>query len=253
MHPTTFELNEFIDGSLSQTDEAAIRGHVDDCAECRMLVTDLRELGRIAASLEPRDPPARTWTQIEGAIRSSGRAAVPADQSRDAVAGPARAGRDRSRESVWGWTLLGAAAVVVLAATVTVRLGNRTPATGSTSTAADEVPTTQSIEAELAQAEEHYQKAIKGLEQIAAAETGALDPSTAATLRQSLAVVDQAIGESRAALRAQPDSSPAQQSLLDSFKAKVSLLQNTVALINELRKGNDGEAAGIVSGLKRGT
>ena len=111
-------------------------------------------------------------------------------------------------------------------------------------------PDAQSIASELALAEGHYQKAISGLEQIANAEKGALDPRTAATLQKNLAVIDQAITESRAALQAQPNSEPAQQSLLESFKTKIALLQDTVALINEMRKGNDAGAAKIVSGLK---
>jgi len=76
------------------------------------------------------------------------------------------------------------------------------------------------------------------------------DPKTAATLQKNLAVIDQAISESRAALRAEPANEPAQESLLESFKAKMGLLQDTVALINEMRKGNDAGAARIVSGLK---
>ena len=69
-------------------------------------------------------------------------------------------------------------------------------------------------------------------------------------MQKNLAVIDQAISESRAALRAQPTSAPAQQSLLESFKAKLALLEDTVALINEMRKGNEAGAARIVSGLK---
>src|SRR5436190_61045 len=94
--------------------------------------------------------------------------------------------------------------------------------------------------------EQHYQKAITGLEQAANAEKGALDPQTAATLQKNLAVIDQAINESRAALKMQPNSEPAQQSLLESFKTKIALLQDTVALINEMRKGNDAGAARIL-------
>src|SRR6185295_9794673 len=109
----------------------------------------------------------------------------------------------------------------------------------------------QSVEAELRQAEDHYEKAIKGLEQIASAEQNVFDPKTAATLQKNLAVIDQAISESRAALRVEPTSEPAQQSLLKSFKAKMALLQDTVSLINEMRKGNDAGAARIVSGLKQ--
>jgi hypothetical protein len=43
----------------------------------------------------------------------------------------------------------------------------------------------------------------------------------------------------------------AQESLFESFKSKIALLQETVALINEMRKGNEAGAARIVSGLKR--
>src|SRR5204863_4822212 len=103
-----------------------------------------------------------------------------------------------------------------------------------------------SIASELTLAEEHYQKAINGLEQIANAEKGELDPCMAATLQKNLAVIDQAISESRAALRAQPNSEPAQHRLIESFKRKIALQQNTVALINEMRKGNDAGAARIL-------
>src|SRR6185369_12042691 len=109
----------------------------------------------------------------------------------------------------------------------------------------------QSVETELRAAEDHYEKAIKGLEQIANAEQGVFDPRTAATLQKNLAVIDQAIGESRAALKSQPTSEPAQQSLLENFRTKIALLQDTVALINEMRKGNDAGAARVVSGLKQ--
>ena len=145
-----------------------------------------------------------------------------------------------------------AAAVVVLAVSVTSRFASRPAApadgvqAGVTSTDA-----AQAVEAELRQASEHYEKAIKGLEQIANAGQAALDPRTAATLQKNLGVIDQAITESRAALRTQPNSEPAQQSLIENFKTKIGLLQDTVALINEMRKGNEAGAARIVSGLKQ--
>jgi hypothetical protein len=149
---------------------------------------------------------------------------------------------------------LAAAAVLVLAAAASLRLVRVTrPEPPPPTATAEPAPTAQSVETELMQAEQHYQKAIAGLEQIANAEKSALDPNTAATLQKSLAVVDQAITESRAALRAQPTSEPAQGSLLENFKAKIALLQDTVALINEMRKGDEAGTARVVSGLKRGT
>jgi hypothetical protein len=109
----------------------------------------------------------------------------------------------------------------------------------------------ESVESELRLAESHYENAIKGLEQITKADDQSLDPKTAATLQNNLAVIDQAISESRAAIRSQPANEPAQQSLIENFKTKIALLQDTVALINEMRKGNEAGAARIVSGLKQ--
>jgi hypothetical protein len=107
------------------------------------------------------------------------------------------------------------------------------------------------VEADLREAETHYERAFRGLEQIATAEKGTLDPATAAALQKNFAVIDQAINESRAAVRAQPTSEPARDSLMENFKTKIGLLQDTVALINEMRKGNEAGTARIVSGLKQ--
>ena len=158
-------------------------------------------------------------------------------------------GRSRYQWAPW----LAAASALVLAAVVGLRF---LPGRGQTDTASTAGETTsagsaaQAIESELRLAEAHYEKAIKGLEQIAATDQGALDPKTAATLQKNLAVIDQAISESRAAMRSQPTNQPAQQSLVENFKTKIALLQDTVALINEMRKGNEAGAARIVSGLK---
>src|SRR5262249_31575660 len=151
---------------------------------------------------------------------------------------------------------LAAAAIVLIATVVGLRYvpgrgaAAPPPQTRADASAAAGGDAAQSVETELRQAETHYQNAIKGLEQIANAEQNALDPRTAATLQKNLAVIDQAISESRAAVRSQPASEPAQQSLIENFKTKIALLQDTVALINEMRKGNEAGAARIVSGLK---
>jgi hypothetical protein len=164
--------------------------------------------------------------------------------------GPAKAGH----YLLW----LAAAAALVLATFVGLRYApGRSQVAAPASPASDGAAqasagdAAQSVENELRQAEAHYENAIKGLEQIANAEQNALDPRTAATLQKNLAVIDQAINESRAAIRSQPASEPAQQSLVENFKTKIALLQDTVALINEMRKGNEAGAARIVSGLKQ--
>ncbi len=259
MHPNEDVLNELVDGTLGPADTADTERHVAGCAQCRTVVDELRGLRRAVDSLALREPPVRVWPRIERALEAARDAqAAPEDAARslplrNREAGTASARAKRSRLV---WIGLAAAAVIVLAAALTLRLAVSRSQPGNARSedptqVAGTVDTAQAVEAELRQASEHYEKAIKGLEQIANAEQGALDPGTAETLRKNLAVIDQAINESRTALHAQPNSEPAQQSLIDSFKTKIALLQDTVALINEMRKGNEAGAAKIVSGLKQ--
>jgi len=246
MHPNDAAITDYIDGTLDVRERAEIDRHLESCAACRRLVEDFREIKAAAASLDLREPPVRSWTRLERAIKLEERPSV-------ARRSPAWV---QPRHLAW----LAAAAALVLATAVGLTFipnGARRAApaanTAAQSAAADAASanaSAQSVEAELRQAEDHYEKAIKGLEQIANAEQDVFDPKTAATLQKNLAVIDQAISESRAALRAEPANEPAQESLLESFKAKMALLQDTVALINEMRKGNDAGAARIVSGLK---
>jgi anti-sigma factor RsiW len=248
MHPNEIALTDFVDDALGPAERADVERHLERCAECRAIVEDQREIRGVAGTLDLRDPPIRAWGRIERAIKLEQEHGARASET----SGLARLKPSRANYVAW----LAAAAAIVLAAVVGLRLYPGTPSapdggpTAGTATAPD-AASAQSVEAELRAAEEHYEKAINGLEQIAKSEQSALDPNTASTLQKNLAVIDQAIGESRAALRAQPASEPAQQSLMDNFKTKIALLQDTVALINEMRKGNDAGAARIVSGFKQ--
>ena len=233
-HPDGVTLTDYADDALSQGARTAIAGHLATCVECRATVDSLRRVRAAARLLAPLEPRREAWDGIERALRANG--------------APSAFARRFSGQAKW----LALAAALVLAVLGGLKIADlrRQPAP-TTSSAATDAPTAQSIETELMQAEQHYQKAITGLEQIASAEKGSLDPQTASTLEKNLAVIDQAISESRAALKVQPGSEPAQASLLDSFKTKISLLQDTVALINDMRKGNDAGAARIVMGLKQ--
>ena len=246
MHPSDTALNDFIDGSLSAPERLEIERHLAGCASCRQTVDDLREILRAIGEVEPLEAPVRAWSRIERAIKLEEGSVARRLQPGGARTGRATAGR----YTYVPW--LAAAAALLLAVAIGIRyVPARHVDVAEQGAPAAAGEAAASVETELRQAEAHYENAIKGLEAIANSEQSELDPRTAATLQKNLAVIDQAISESRAAVRAQPASEPAQQSLIDGFKTKIGLLQDTVALINEMRKGNEAGAARIASGLKQ--
>lgn len=227
-------LVDLVDGRLDGAGQRTVERHLEGCANCRSLVEDLRSIRAAAFMLDRREPNAETWLKVKAAI-----AAEPAPRGR-----LLDMGRGRVNWPVW----LGAAAALILATVIgLLPLMNRAQpphddtAQGAGADAGTEV-TVESVTAEFEAAEKHYQKAIDDLQTIANKDTGELDPQIAAVLQKNLTVIDQAITESRAALRSQPSSANAQSGLFDALRSKVALLQQTVELINEMRKGNQAEA-----------
>jgi putative zinc finger protein len=244
-------INELVDGTLDRAARVELDAHLATCAACAELAEDLEIVLRASRSLPPLDPPERVWLSVSRAVAASGAPAATHAPRRE-----------------WINVTLAVAAVLLAAVVITlvVRSG-RTPAAGNASGVASSgqpvsgasaqagAPTTdsaelRSLQSELQQAESHYVNAIQKLE-VLARDRRALNAQDAAILQKNLLVIDSAIGESRAALKAQPTSDMAQESLFEAFRSKIALLQDTISLINEMRKGNQAEAARISGGLNK--
>ena len=89
----------------------------------------------------------------------------------------------------------------------------------------------------LAGAMANYDTAIAALAGAAREGDSSMDPALAAKLQKNLDVLDRAIADSRSALAGNPDSVPARDSLLEAMQRKVAVLQQTVAVISEIRTG----------------
>ncbi|MBN2430090.1 MAG: zf-HC2 domain-containing protein [Acidobacteria bacterium] len=57
-------LSGYLDGELTQADAQKVRIHLEDCAECRQLYTELRELHGLARSTVFRLPADEQWREI---------------------------------------------------------------------------------------------------------------------------------------------------------------------------------------------
>jgi Putative zinc-finger len=234
-------IQELVDGTLTGTRRQELEQHLAGCPSCTALVEELLIVRRAARALPVMTPPDRVWERLAPVVGVSAAKDEPRPAWRDRVMVP-----------------LAIAAVLLAAVLITLvtgRLPREAPSADQNAavapppTAQPAAPDLGSIEAEMRQAETHYENAIQKLEALAK-DQQVLDPRVATDLRKNLVVIDQAIGESRAALRTQPTNERAQESLFEAFRSKITLLQDTLALINEMRKGNQNEAARLAAGLK---
>jgi len=235
-------IQEAVDGTIGSIRRAELDAHLAECAACRALLADLQRIHDAAADLPAIAPPDRAWLQIAGRLRLEGRI------SADAVA--ARPGR---RPYV-AWLAIAAALVIAAGSAVMLVVPRNTPpsqapaaaAAASTPGATPEIASVEAVNAvEAAQAQ--FEKAIADLEKVAKANQQALDANTSATIEKNLGILDQAIADNRAAVKSEPASVAARETLFDALRQKVSLLQDTISLINEMRKGNNAAAAQLVN------
>jgi anti-sigma factor RsiW len=209
------ELGDYVDGALGPDRRADVERHLAACSTCRALVADLQAIRLTARTLEPMEPPPYVWTRI------SARLEPPSPSWHWA--------------SLFGWQRLGTAVTAVTLVVSLAWLGGRLatvagPASDSGGPAREVLAAAMPWELEAAEAP--LATAISGLERIAQEQRDSLDPDVAAVLLANLTVLDDAIGQSREALVAEPESELVQASLVEALRQKVALLEDTVALIN---------------------
>jgi anti-sigma factor RsiW len=235
-------IQDLIDGELGSDERLDLDRHVADCQACRALLADLRDIARVAGELPLHTPRPVVWDRIAKRIEADAQAAPKAS----------------------GWTNLRVA--LALAATLVVAVSSSvwllrtqappagaaaagSPAAGAAHQSKNDL--VQDVDEHLRVADEHYEKAIAGLESIVKTDQSALDPKVAATLQKNLAIIDGAISESRAAIKSRPHSELAQTSLFEALRQKVALLEDTIALINVMRKGDKAGAAKILGNMSK--
>ena len=234
-------LSEYLDGRLATEAHESVRDHLAACADCSGVLADLTRIVVIARQLGPLSPPDHIWLEVAGQIRLT--ESAPTE----------RPARRPTWSPIWQWAGLGAALVLI---TLVVWLGTRPGRGGadqsSAASAAATAPASGTIEAaaaELDQAQEHYKKALAELMATASDPASPVDPSVAVAVQTNMDAIDRAITESRAALVTNPGNEPARDSLFDALRRKISVLQSTLSLINQMRQGDQEGAARTVESL----
>jgi hypothetical protein len=225
-------LHDALDGALAPDDAAALAAHLDACEACRDLQADLALIHDAGASLERPIVPAHGWTSLAARLEHDGLLASAARRDR------------RPSWSGYAWMAVAATLLAGVGAGLVYRGSEQAapaaPAAAGTPGNAGDARAVEAIEVELRLAAEHYEKAITALERLAAEDRTRLDPAVAQVVERNLALIDQAIADSRTALQGQPGSLVAQESLFDAYRRKVSLLQDLIAMASDARRtGSD--------------
>lgn len=214
-------LSDYIDDDMDASERAALEAHLAGCAVCSSTLADLRTVVDEAASLEDRPLDRDLWPGIAARLEERGPAVVQLDAR--------RAARPR-----FGLSLPQLAAAVVAALLIgvggtwvalergqpgvpTVAEGPADPSGGPATSPF--VPVSESAGGS------SYAAAVAELEAMLEQRRDRLDPETLRAVEQNLAIIDQAIGEIRAALEENPDDPYLNRHLATTMKRKVDVLR----------------------------
>ena len=254
-------LADYMEGDLHGAERAAMDAHASSCAACGALVADLRGIVAQAAALPAIEPPAAVWAGIESRIAAevvpiaSRRRSVSLARAITAAAAmvlvtatvtymatirmhPGAQFNGTGQQTVaqvgvspdraTGQSRDSGSSTAIDAqpnASLATRTGNGVPDAGSVRT----VSRAERTAGRAADAAAVYDEEIARLRSVIRRRED-LDPKTIAAIQRSLAVIDTAITQARAAVAADPASAFLNKRLADAQNKKVELLRTAATL-----------------------
>lgn len=202
-------LDDYVDGSLGEGEFQEVELHIASCAACRDEERHLRRILALASAL-PREmePPRDLWAGIAERIEAE----------------------RRVRPAWWGSVGLAVAAALVVAIGAALLLRNDPVSVGPTVSTIPVSVDPSSIGA----AEQEYEQAASALMAALQARRDTMSPETLRSVEKNLLVMDQALGEVRAALGRDPGNPELTRMLVSTHRKKVETLRLMVRLSTAL-------------------
>jgi hypothetical protein len=204
-HLTFERISEIADGPQTPADREP---HLAECPECQDTLRRVRALVASARTL-PRniEPPAEIWTSLRTRVGAA----------------PARA----SARWRFGW--LATAAAIIIVAGIALLVPGQPGVRKGKAKALPPVATAPAPVMHLA-IEQNYTATVDELRRALETQRATLSPATIRVLERSLATIDTAIAEARAALATDPANQILIKILSANYERKVELLQRATEL-----------------------
>lgn len=235
-HPTFEALSDLADGTLGPRDAEVVSEHLSGCGSCASTYQALTSLLATAKGL-PRSvlPADDFWPDLRKALNQRKDIVLPSAGLNATTEGGSTHVHRLPRRTI---AFLAAAAGILIALSsgitaLVLRRGGGDVAVGDSLPAALQPAGPRSGATFLAgfsQTESEFNRTIGELKQAVDTQRGQLSPETIRTVDRSLAVVDSAIAEARAALLADPNNQMLIDLLSASYQRKVDLLRRTSEL-----------------------
>ena len=205
-----YEFEEVLEQRMGEGLPADAAAHLNECARCHALVSDLEAIQASARHLgaEEMEPPAHIWPALRAQLESEGLIRIP---GRDVA--PALGWLGNWWEALPRPALAGAYLTFLLAAAVLVGvIGHLRQSQPALSTAAVQSATT-SLDKQLASEARGTVQAIHQR-----------DPAVTSSLRQNLDIVDNFIALCEKSVREEPRNEAAREYLYGAYQQKAELL-----------------------------
>jgi anti-sigma factor RsiW len=215
----TPRLSEYVDGELEPAERQRLEAHLAGCEECRETVEELRLVVAQAGALTDRPPRAELWTGIARRIRGVG--AVDLTEHR---------ARRRVQLSIPQLLAAGVALAAVGAGTMWLAQPEAPMAGGPSPAEQPAGFTVAGMPVSFTATDSGFDAAVGDLMHVMELHRGQLDTSTVRVIEESLAAIDQAIAEARAALAADPANAYLHAHLTKTMRHKLHLLRQAAAI-----------------------
>ncbi len=204
-------INEYVDDNLDNRQCVNLEQHLDACSDCQKLLKDFQAITQDAKRLDEATPSTQAWLKI--------REKLIAEEQKVLRLPPRKRGWFAFPQPRLKYALSSGLVLVVVVGIVIFGLwyfkGKRIL----------EGPDARSYTlAKLAEAEHHYQLAIKALWDAVSSQEDSLDPQVVKVFQTNLEIIDSSIAACRQAVLSEPENIDARNYLLAAYKKKVDFL-----------------------------